>query len=94
MTFLTSAVDGGELPTACFCLFTPGKEPRTDWIAVYVGPIATLDGFGEEIISCFSRDSNPRPGIPERVVIPNTQYQLPNRRSVRFAKINYYVYEL
>jgi hypothetical protein len=40
---------------------SPGKNPYTQGRGIWVGPRASLDGFGDEKISCPCRNMNLRP---------------------------------
>jgi hypothetical protein len=61
---------GGKCLTLVPGHFTPGKEPGTNWIGVWVGPRAGLDVSEERKISFPYRHSKPQPS--SAVAIPTT----------------------
>jgi hypothetical protein len=65
---LNLVLDGGEWLTSRSGSFTSGKNPVTTGASV--GPRAGLDGFGEEKIACYCRNSNPGSSSPWLVLVP------------------------
>ena len=47
-----------------------GKNPDTNWIGGCVGTRARLHGFGEEIVCCTCKDSNPGTSSPWTARLP------------------------
>jgi hypothetical protein len=66
-TFLTSALDGGELSAPRpGCFTSRERTPGSHWIGGWVGPRAILDAVVKKILSP-PRESNPRTPIVQPV---------------------------